>query len=91
MQVMITCRVVALSRETKAVPVRAPRIPFLRHRQAGEEKTVMSIEQVRRLLCDESGQDIAEYAVMLAVNSRNRSWYDSSDWKQCEQCILAGR
>jgi len=67
MQVMITCRVVALSRETKAVPVRAPRIPFLRHRQAGEEKTVMSIEQVRRLLCDESGQDIAEYAVMLAV------------------------
>lgn len=27
----------------------------------------MFIEQVRRLCCEEEGQDIAEYAVMLAV------------------------
>lgn len=27
----------------------------------------MFIEQVRRLWCEEEGQDIAEYAVMLAV------------------------
>lgn len=27
----------------------------------------MFIEQTRRLLCAEEGQDIAEYAVMLAV------------------------
>jgi Flp pilus assembly pilin Flp len=27
----------------------------------------MFIEQVRRLWCEEAGQDIAEYAVMLAV------------------------
>ncbi len=27
----------------------------------------MFIEGLRRLWCDESGQDIAEYAVMLAV------------------------
>ena len=46
---------------------------------------------LRKLWRHDEGQDIAEYAVMLAVNSRNRSWYDSSDWKQCEQCILAGR
>jgi Flp pilus assembly pilin Flp len=32
-----------------------------------EERTTMSIEHLRRLWCDEEGQDIAEYAVMLAV------------------------
>jgi len=37
------------------------------HRQAGEEKTTMFIERARKLWCDEEGQDIAEYAVMLAV------------------------
>jgi Flp pilus assembly pilin Flp len=56
-----------VSVETKAVPARALRIPFPCHRQAGEEKTKMFIEQACRLLCAEEGQDIAEYAVMLAV------------------------
>jgi Flp pilus assembly pilin Flp len=32
-----------------------------------EEKRTMFIEHLRRLWCEEEGQDIAEYAVMLAV------------------------
>jgi Flp pilus assembly pilin Flp len=57
-----------VSRETQGVPARAPRntIPNC-YRHAGEERTTMFIEQARRLWCDEEGQDIAEYAVMLAV------------------------
>ena len=31
------------------------------------EKRGLSMELVRRLWCDQQGQDIAEYAVMLAV------------------------
>jgi len=56
-----------VSREIKLSYTGLPGCHFYCHRQTAEEKTIMFIEQVRRLWCEEEGQDIAEYAVMLAV------------------------
>jgi hypothetical protein len=41
-----------------------------------------------RKLLDDEGQDIAEYAVMLARDSGVGGWYDSPGWKQCEQRVF---
>jgi Flp pilus assembly pilin Flp len=35
--------------------------------KARQEKNTMFLERMRGLWCEEEGQDIAEYAVMLAV------------------------
>jgi Flp pilus assembly pilin Flp len=35
--------------------------------KARQEKNTMILERMRGLWCEEEGQDIAEYAVMLAV------------------------
>jgi Flp pilus assembly pilin Flp len=48
------------------VPAWAPEKPFFNH-HAWQEKRTMFKELVRRLWCEQEGQDIAEYAVMLAV------------------------
>lgn len=37
------------------------------HSISKNQKRGLSMELVRRLWCDQNGQDIAEYAVMLAV------------------------
>ena len=46
---------------------------------------------VRSLWNNEEGQDIAEYAVMLAVILVNRGGHDSLDRVECQQRILLGR
>jgi Flp pilus assembly pilin Flp len=56
-----------VSRETRSVPQPGSPDTILYRRKAREEKTTMFIEHVRELWCGEEGQDIAEYAVMLAV------------------------
>ena len=48
------------------VPAWAPEVPFFNN-HAWQEKRTMFKELVRRLWCEQEGQDIAEYAVMLAV------------------------
>jgi hypothetical protein len=37
---------------------------------------------LRKLWNEDEGQDIAEYAVMLAVILGPRCWHDSADWFQ---------
>jgi hypothetical protein len=44
----------------------------------------------RFLSQNEEGQDIAEYAVMLAVIHHHRGRYNPSDWLECKQCFLIG-
>lgn len=48
------------------VPAWAPEKPFFKF-HAWQEKRTMFKKLVRRLWCEQEGQDIAEYAVMLAV------------------------
>lgn len=50
----------------KTFPSLGSRKIILNHR-AWQEKRTMFKELVRRLWCEQQGQDIAEYAVMLAV------------------------
>ena len=54
-------------RESRKVPARAPRNHSLSTNYGWQEKRTMFIELARKLWCEQDGQDIAEYAVMLAV------------------------
>jgi hypothetical protein len=41
-------------------------------------------EFVRSLWNNQEGQDIAEYALMLAVILGNRGWHDPLGWVECQ-------
>jgi Flp pilus assembly pilin Flp len=69
MQVMITLSSGGRSSQDLEMsqPGSPETIPLILSKIRMEEKTTMFIEHMRRLWSDQQGQDIAEYAVMLAV------------------------
>jgi len=51
-------------------------------------KKTMVLPLLRSLWSDDQGQDIAEYAVMLAVILVIVGWHDPNDWKQRQYGVL---